>query len=434
MGALDAYLHAYNPAFSDIWAVDIRRKGGDLGQDMLGEEPYSTMCSMTMAGKVALVGGGPNCRTWSILRWFPKPGGPPAVRGRAEQTLWGLEDLEPRVMEDTDNDSVLMLRQMYLTSLAYKGLGQLTVPQVGSSFLEHAMDPMECSKSLSTARCSSIWVTRAYVQWARALHHSLIKFDECRLGQVVVTIGMTCVATTGRTPGEKLNSSDLSRYPEQMMQGLAAAILCRAGPVLEALRPGGMAPQANPTTPPRRPREPSPSTPGDNKRQSRRLKAGQQALAGLTLGSLPVSASDTPEAGTSTQRTGKVEELGGGTLPLDAWAHEGKISDRPTILPITHNPNISDKVMYLQMAFKQRPLRDGWPRGPDRCPKQQRWGPRSVSSLRRGGTSSRSRSRWGMGHIPSRRTCWRTSGRFWRRSRPTSGRPTLLPGHFAPWL
>ena len=120
-----SYLHAYNQAFSEyIWAVDIRR---------MGEEPYSTMCSMAMAGKVALVGGGPNCRTWSILRWFPKPGGPPPVRSRAEQTLWGLEDLEPRVMEDTDNDSVLMLRQMYLTSLAYKGLGQLTVPQVGSS-------------------------------------------------------------------------------------------------------------------------------------------------------------------------------------------------------------------------------------------------------------------------------------------------------------
>ena len=31
-GALDAYLHAYNPAFLEcIWAVDIRRKGGDLG-------------------------------------------------------------------------------------------------------------------------------------------------------------------------------------------------------------------------------------------------------------------------------------------------------------------------------------------------------------------------------------------------------------------
>ena len=71
--------------------VDIRRKGGDLGQDMLGKEPYSTMCSMAMAGKVALVGGGPNCRTWSILRWFPKPGGPPPVRGRAD--LVGLRGL-----------------------------------------------------------------------------------------------------------------------------------------------------------------------------------------------------------------------------------------------------------------------------------------------------------------------------------------------------
>ena len=190
-------------------------------------------------------------------------------------------------MEDTDNDSVLMLRQMYLTLLAYQGLGQLTVPQVGSSFLEHPMDPMECSKSPSAARCSSIWVTRAYIQWANALHHSLIKFDECRLGQVVVK--STTLSTDlplhhwhdlrcnhGAHPrGEKLNSSDLSRYPEQMMQGLAAAILCRAGPVLEALRSGGTVPQANPTTPPRRQREPSPSTLGDNKRQSRRLKAGR---------------------------------------------------------------------------------------------------------------------------------------------------------------
>ena len=151
-GALDAYLHAYNPAFSEYsWAVDIRRKGGDLGQDMLGEEPYLTMCSMAMAGKVALVGAA----------------GPPPVRGRAEQTLWGSEDLEPRVMEDTDNDSVLMLRQMYLTSLAYKGLGQLTVPQVGSSFLfPGAPDGPDGVTFLST-------------------------------------IGMTCVATTGRTPGEK---------------------------------------------------------------------------------------------------------------------------------------------------------------------------------------------------------------------------------------
>ena len=135
-------------------------------------------------------------------------------------------------MEDTDNDRCTKP-------------GQLTVPQVGSSFLEHPMDPMECSKSLSAARCSSIWVTRAYVQWARALHHSLIKFDECRLGQVVVK--STALSTDhwhdlrcnhGSHPrGEKLNSSDLSRYPEQMMQGLAGS--SSGHPLPSGTRPGG---------------------------------------------------------------------------------------------------------------------------------------------------------------------------------------------------
>ena len=67
----------------------------------------------------------------------PQTGRPAAGEGQGGADPVGLEDLEPRVMEDTDNDSVLMLRQMYLTSLAYQGLGQLTVPQVGSSFLEH---------------------------------------------------------------------------------------------------------------------------------------------------------------------------------------------------------------------------------------------------------------------------------------------------------
>ena len=41
-GALDAYIHAYNPAISEyIWAVDIRRKGGSLEHDMLADEPFS---------------------------------------------------------------------------------------------------------------------------------------------------------------------------------------------------------------------------------------------------------------------------------------------------------------------------------------------------------------------------------------------------------
>ena len=145
-GALDAYLHAYNPAFLEYifgrWTSGERVETLDrtcwARSLSLRCAPWSWRASALVgaptAGRGASSDGSPN-RV------------PPPVRGRAEQTLWNLEDLEPRVMEDTDNDSVLMLRQMYLTSLAYKGLGQLTVPQVGSSFLEHPMDPMECSKA-----------------------------------------------------------------------------------------------------------------------------------------------------------------------------------------------------------------------------------------------------------------------------------------------
>ena len=121
----------------------------------------------------------------------------------------------------------------------------------------------------------------------------------------------------------------------------------------------------------------------------------------------------------------------GETLPLDPWAHQGmEISDRPTILPITHDPNISDKVMYLQMAFKQRPLRDGGgkpslgrlARGPDRCPKQQCW----VLTSPWGDKLQESLS-LGEGSPPFPEELLEDIRRFWRRG----GRPTLLPGHLA---
>ena len=91
-GALDTSMPTTRPSRSTFgqWTL-----GGDLGQDMLGDEPYSTMCSMAMAGKVAFVGGGPNCRTWSILTYFPKPGGPPPARGRAEQTCGAWRTWSP---------------------------------------------------------------------------------------------------------------------------------------------------------------------------------------------------------------------------------------------------------------------------------------------------------------------------------------------------
>ena len=108
------------------------------------------------------------------------------MRGRSEQQVWGLPANATEEQLDTDNDSMLVLRQMYLTSLAYQGLAQCHPPRVGYSFLEHPRDPMEVSASPQAHKCSSLWVTRACIKWANQLHHHRIKFDQCRLGQMVV--------------------------------------------------------------------------------------------------------------------------------------------------------------------------------------------------------------------------------------------------------
>ena len=128
-GSLDACLHAHHAWISPfIRAIDTRRDAGKLGQDMLASEPYNTLCTLAARSLVPIVLGGPNCRTWSILRWFPKPGTPKPVRGREESRVWGLPGLTLRDQEDVDNDSALLLRQMYLTPRAYQGMSAQTVP------------------------------------------------------------------------------------------------------------------------------------------------------------------------------------------------------------------------------------------------------------------------------------------------------------------
>ena len=63
-----------------ILEVDNKRPHKELSDDMLLGEPYGTFCRGALQGHIRVLGGGPNCRTWSILRWFPKPGAPVPVR------------------------------------------------------------------------------------------------------------------------------------------------------------------------------------------------------------------------------------------------------------------------------------------------------------------------------------------------------------------
>ena len=103
--SLDSCLHAHYPRLSPyVVAFDTRRSPQPLGHDLLTDQPYGKLCQAAIEGRVRLVCGGPNCRTWSILRWFPKPNAPLPVRGRAEDLVWGLPTLTDQEQEEVDGE------------------------------------------------------------------------------------------------------------------------------------------------------------------------------------------------------------------------------------------------------------------------------------------------------------------------------------------
>ena len=160
--------------------MDILRPPETGPNDIMDDVFYSTLCCAAAEGQLTFVGGGPNCRTWSILRWFPKPGAPRPVRGRDPSQTWGLDSNSLEEQLDTDKDSILLLRQMVITALAskarqYRGF---------HSFLERPRDPAECSRAPAATKCSSLWATRVYEEWAKEVQHHKIHLDQCRLGQV----------------------------------------------------------------------------------------------------------------------------------------------------------------------------------------------------------------------------------------------------------
>ena len=171
--SLDSILNQMAPALQGhVLAFDIRRESD---HDILQGPLYDQLCTHAWRGDLQGAGGGPNCRTWSILRWFPKPGAPVPVRGRPEPECWGLSTLQPQEQTDTDNDSLLLLRLMVLAHvihLRFKGKG------LPWCFLERPEDPKLCLKSPNASRCSTIWQTHAVRQWCRTLGLATIHFDQ----------------------------------------------------------------------------------------------------------------------------------------------------------------------------------------------------------------------------------------------------------------
>ena len=218
----------------DIIEIDNNRPGKEVEHDMLHEEPCGRLCRAAMKGQIRALVGGPNCRTWSILRWFPKPGAPQPVRGRSPDQTWGLPGLCQQDQEDTDNDSILLLRFLVIMVLAHEG-AKIHVHARPATLLEHPEDPVQCSSSPSASKCSSIWAIQWLRTMVRALGLTLIHFDQCRMGQH--TPKPTTLATNlplfhrqnlrcnndQHQRQEGMSSSDLSRYPWKIRPGQGLA-------------------------------------------------------------------------------------------------------------------------------------------------------------------------------------------------------------------
>ena len=193
--SLDSCLHANYPHLSSmVVAVDILRSGPKGNHDMLQPELYGAVCTAAKQGRVVFIGGGPNCRTWSILRHIPKPATP--VRGRTPETLWGLPHLDQAAQTQLADDSILILRQMYITSLARASRAAVSLPGP-RSFLEHPEDPVVSSSLPKAKECSSFWITEEGQLWMEENSLTAISFDQCRLGQLVKKA--TTLATISRS-------------------------------------------------------------------------------------------------------------------------------------------------------------------------------------------------------------------------------------------
>ena len=162
---------------SELLALDICR---DNSHDLLQPRLYHELCSWASEGKLIGVIGGPMCRTWSIRRHIRKPGFPEPVRGRNGDSCWGLANLSQHDKESVEGDSILLLRQMYISSLTFHRKGPLPI-----TLLEHPADPSWASTMAAGKSCSSIWATKAVQQWVTELKLNKIDLDQCCLGQVV---------------------------------------------------------------------------------------------------------------------------------------------------------------------------------------------------------------------------------------------------------
>ena len=104
--------------------------------NMLDQKLWNWLCALASLGRIVGVIGGPMCRTWSVRRFVPKPGGGPPLRSREGDQSWGLSGTSDGDAQKLFGDNQLLLRQLYLSCSASK-----SGAKVPAFLLEHPADP-----------------------------------------------------------------------------------------------------------------------------------------------------------------------------------------------------------------------------------------------------------------------------------------------------
>ena len=231
----ESWLRAFEPAVP-IWGPHHRPRHQTLrGSGYPQRRPlFPVVCLSLERPHPRDGGGGPNCRTWSILRWFPKPGFPKPVRGRQEPPIaggsqsWGLwgqrhRQWQPALVKTAAPKSHFQNEiQSPGTPLVLPGTPRGSQAVLDQSQRQSTLHHMADSSRSGMVQDNGPHLDTLWWVWTGTSRRQIHGLGN--RPAVTPLQGLHCTHEKHeRAPG--MNSSDLSRYPPEMMQGLSTAII-----------------------------------------------------------------------------------------------------------------------------------------------------------------------------------------------------------------
>ena len=137
--------------------VDLKR--GE-SHDMLGDTLYPALLRAAISGHLLGVIGGPNCRTRSVLRHYPKQGAPRPIRSWQDGQEYGLKELADHERSALHDDDLMLWRMLFIYVIA-EMVTQATRPgEKCHLLLEQTAAPD------NVPECVSFWKTREWEHFA----------------------------------------------------------------------------------------------------------------------------------------------------------------------------------------------------------------------------------------------------------------------------